>query len=640
MREFSKFNGVDSLTVETLILGSGAAAFNAACLLKKGGAKDILMLTESRLAGTSRNTGSDKQTYYKLSLSGEDPDSVRKLAKDLYAGRAVDGDIALCEASLSSASFLRLADLGVPFPQNRYGEFIGYKTDHDPYKRATSAGPYTSKFMTEALEKEAKSLDIDLLEGYQAVKIIVKDDEVKGLIAINRKDSSPLLVFARSIVFATGGPAGIYQMSVYPESQFGATGIALEAGCKGKNLTEWQYGLSSVKPRWNVSGSYMQVIPRFVSIDENGREYDFLSDYPYERDRMLSLIFLKGYQWPFDVRKLESGSSIIDILCYLESEKGRKVYLDFMHNPDKKDIVWTNLSNEAYSYLKASDAFGETPIQRLRKLNEPAYSFYLDKGVDLEKEYLEIALSAQHNNGGLSIDSWWQSNIKGLFPVGEVAASHGVYRPGGSALNAGQCGSRRASSWILSYRTGGEWSKDEKAALDALKEVQAILDGLYSGSLDAEKEYKKARLSMSINASAIRNVDLMEKTLDDVDALLENFSDVKVERPSKAWILFELRNALIEQKAYLSAMIDYAKVDKASRGSALYSDKDGKVKISFLDPRFSYTLEDEKKDSLIQEVQLDGGSVIITRRKARNIPEDDDFFENVWASYRENKNIY
>lgn len=640
MREFSKFNGVDSLTVETLILGSGAAAFNAACLLKKGGAKDILMLTESRLAGTSRNTGSDKQTYYKLSLSGEDPDSVRKLAKDLYAGRAVDGDIALCEASLSSASFLRLADLGVPFPQNRYGEFIGYKTDHDPYKRATSAGPYTSKFMTEALEAEAKRLNIELLEGYQAVKIIVKDEEVKGLIAINRKDASPLLVFARSIVFATGGPAGIYQMSVYPESQFGATGIALEAGCKGKNLTEWQYGLSSVKPRWNVSGSYMQVIPRFVSIDENGCEYDFLSDYPYERDRMLSLIFLKGYQWPFDVRKLESGSSIIDILCYLESEKGRKVYLDFMHNPDKKDIEWTNLSNEAYSYLKASDAFGETPIQRLRKLNEPAYSFYLDKGVDLEKEYLEIALSAQHNNGGLSIDSWWQSNIKGLFPVGEVAASHGVYRPGGSALNAGQCGSRRASSWILSYRTGGEWNKDEKAALDALKEVQAILDGLYSGSLDAEKEYKKARLSMSINASAIRNVDLMEKTLDDVDALLENFSDVKVERPSKAWILFELRNALVEQKAYLSAMIDYAKVDKASRGSALYSDKDGKVKISFLDPRFSYTLEDEKKDSLIQEVQLDEGSVIITRRQARNIPQDDDFFENVWASYRENKNIY
>ena len=292
MREFSKFNGVDSLTVETLILGSGAAAFNAACLLKKGGAKDILMLTESRLAGTSRNTGSDKQTYYKLSLSGEDPDSVRKLAKDLYAGRAVDGDIALCEASLSSASFLRLADLGVPFPQNRYGEFIGYKTDHDPYKRATSAGPYTSKFMTEALEAEAKRLNIELLEGYQAVKIIVKDEEVKGLIAINRKDASPLLVFARSIVFATGGPAGIYQMSVYPESQFGATGIALEAGCKGKNLTEWQYGLSSVKPRWNVSGSYMQVIPRFVSIDENGCEYDFLSDYPYERDRMLSFIFL------------------------------------------------------------------------------------------------------------------------------------------------------------------------------------------------------------------------------------------------------------------------------------------------------------------------------------------------------------
>jgi succinate dehydrogenase / fumarate reductase flavoprotein subunit len=37
---------------------------------------------------------------------------------------------------------------------------------------------------------------------------------------------------------------------------------------------------------------------------------------------MLSSIFLKGYQWPFDVRKLSGGSSIIDILVYMERSKG------------------------------------------------------------------------------------------------------------------------------------------------------------------------------------------------------------------------------------------------------------------------------------------------------------------------------
>ena len=47
---------------------------------------------------------------------------------------------------------------------------------------------------------------------------------------------------------------------------------------------------------------------------------------------MLSKLFLKGYQWPFDVRKVAGGSSIIDVLVYLERCKGRRVYLDYRRN--------------------------------------------------------------------------------------------------------------------------------------------------------------------------------------------------------------------------------------------------------------------------------------------------------------------
>ncbi len=639
MREYGVIGGIKTYQVQTAVLGTGAAGYNAACLLKKGGADDLVIITESRNAGTSRNTGSDKQTYYKLSLAGDNPDSVCSLASDLFAGRAVDGDIALCEAALSSASFLRLADMGVPFPVNRYGEYIGYKTDHDPHRRATSAGPYTSRFMTECLEKEAESLGIELLDGYQAVRLLVKNEEIRGLFLISRKSGEPLIVLCSSLVFATGGPAGIYSASVYPESQFGATGIAFEAGCMGRNLTEWQYGLASVKPRWNVSGSYMQVIPRFVSIDEDGREYDFLSEYAYPREKMLSLIFLKGYQWPFDVRKLKSGSSIIDILCYLQIEKGRRVYLDFMHNPDFQDIPWDKISDEASCYLKAAGATGDTPIERLKKLNMPAYSFYLDKGVDLENEYLEISLSAQHNNGGLAIDSWWQSNIKGLFPVGECAASHGVYRPGGSALNAGQCGSRRAASWICQHRLG-PWSADGTELEDEVNEIKNLIAGSENGTLDAREVYKHVRAMMSLNGSVIRNEDLIEKTLEEITFYLSNFSSIKVNGKAELWILFELRNALITQKVYLESMLDYILHGGKSRGSALYSEENGNIHIDGLDNRFTYSLEDEARPSEIQEARYMDGKTEFSRRMPNPIPKDDDFFENVWARYREDRCVY
>ena len=421
------------LRCNTAIVGTGAAGYNAADRLWQYGQKDILLITEKRTAGTSRNTGSDKQTYYKLTLSGGDPDSVREMAETLFDGQCVDGDIVLCEAALSTQGFLKLAELGVPFPRNRYGEYIGYKTDHDPRRRATSVGPYTSKQMTEKLEAAVTAKGVPMLDNTQVIKIVSDGERVLGLLCLNTKAQSAedryLLVRCKNVVYATGGPAGIYADSVYPASQFGATGLALEAGVKGKNLTEWQYGLASTRPRWNVSGTYMQVLPRVYSAEPDGSDpREFLMDFFTTPGEMLSKLFLKGYQWPFDVRKVASGSSIIDILVYLESCKGRKVYLDYRTNPVDGNFRFEELDAEALDYLTRAGACFGTPIERLLHMNAPAVDFYRDKGVDLAAEPLEISLCAQHNNGGLDIDCWWQTNLKGFFAVGEVAASHGVYR--------------------------------------------------------------------------------------------------------------------------------------------------------------------------------------------------------------------
>ncbi len=96
------------------------------------GQRDIAIVTDHKNAGTSRNTGSDKQTYYKLTLAGGEPDSVMEMAKTLYEGQCVDGDQALCEAALSAPCFLKLVNLGVPFPRNRWGEYVGYKRTTTP----------------------------------------------------------------------------------------------------------------------------------------------------------------------------------------------------------------------------------------------------------------------------------------------------------------------------------------------------------------------------------------------------------------------------------------------------------------------------------------------------------------------------
>ena len=163
------------------------------------------------MAGTSRNTGSDKQTYYKLTLSGDEPDSVGEMARTLFQGGCVDGDIALCEAALSAQGFLRLVELGVPFPRDRYGQFVGYKTDHDPRRRATSVGPYTSRQMTERLEAAAQAQGIPMLDHVLAVQILSDGEKAYGLLCLDTaaggEEPRFVLIRCRNIVWATGGPA-------------------------------------------------------------------------------------------------------------------------------------------------------------------------------------------------------------------------------------------------------------------------------------------------------------------------------------------------------------------------------------------------------------------------------------------------
>ncbi len=630
----------------TAVVGSGAAGFNAADRLWQLGQHDIVLVTENRAGGTSRNTGSDKQTYYKLTLSGGEPDSVREMADTLYAGRCVDGDLALCEAALSSQCFLKLVELGVPFPRNRYGEYIGYKTDHDPRRRATSVGPYTSKQMTECLEAAVQAKGVPMLDKTQVIKILTDGGTVCGLLCLNvtaQNDADHfVLIRCKNVIWATGGPAGMYADSVYPFSQYGATGLALEAGAKGKNLTEWQYGLASVAPRWNVSGTYMQVLPRVFSTAADGSdEREFLMDFFTDAHDMLSKLFLKGYQWPFDVRKVADGSSIIDILVYLETCKGRKVYLDYRTNPADGEFSYDDLLPEAHEYLTRAGACFGTPIERLAQMNQPAIDFYRDKGVDLYTQPLEIALCAQHNNGGLDIDCWWQTNVKGLFAVGEVAASHGVYRPGGTALNAGQVGSTRAAQYIAARCRGDASAGFDAAASAALAEMAALADACRADTGNVRALWQHAAEEMSRCGAAIRDPAQIRAYGKQVEAQLAGFAKtVKAGSRTELAMVYRLRDMLLSQHAYLTAMADYTAHGGKSRGSALYTDLTGGIKpFTQLPDTFTFAL-DEAEAPLIQELWLENNTCRTAWRAPRPIPEDDDFFENVWRSYRETGNIY
>ncbi|MBQ1183119.1 MAG: FAD-binding protein, partial [Clostridia bacterium] len=366
------------------------------------------------------------------------------------------------------------------------------------------------------------------------------------------------------------------------------------------------------------------------------------SDYFTDKYEALSFVFLKGYQWPFDSKKVLSGSSVIDLLVYRECVlKNRRVYLDFTKNPFGLDnIEYDKLSKEAYDYLNNAEALFGTPIERLKKMNTPAIELYKGKGLDITKDYLEIALCAQHNNGGIAVDMWWQTSVKGLFCAGECAGTHGITRPGGSALNAGQVGSLRAAQYI-SQNSNREVDNltFEKVIKDAEKRNENEIIGITENPDNVNTLIKNAARRMSDSAAAIRKADSMKNALDITKREIAALNTVGVADKSKIYLYYKLKDILYTQSAVLTAMINYSETVGDTRGSSLYFDKNGQLQAG-LEEIFRFTEENGNTRNKVQETVLTENGFVSSWRDVRPIPHNNDFFENVWRQYRENKNVF
>ena len=413
-----------------------------------------------------------------------------------------------------------------------------------------------------------------------------------------------------------------------------------------RSLPESQYGLASTEFRWNVSGTYMQVVPRFISTAGDGKsdEREFMRDYFDSVGQMNSMVFLKGYQWPFDSHKAQGGSSIVDIIVYIENVvRGRRVFLDFRSNP--QGFAFGELGEEARQYLKKSEALLPTPIERLRKMNPGAIDLYKDHNIDITKRPLEIAVCAQHNNGGLAADHWWESeNVAHLFPVGEVNGSHGVYRPGGSALNSGQVGAFRAAECIANRYGKPTLHRGavRKAAEYVLKAASAWLakDGKAKTSWKVDREEFQARMSRA--GAHIRPRDDMDKAVEEAWAQYRRLNVEGYPCRSAGDKIEALRNRQLcfAHSVYLEAIRFAIRSGVGSRGSALVLSGDGQPVYAKLPGEWRMIPEKTEFREQVQETIVEpGGRVVNVWKQRRPIPACDGWFETSWAAFR-NGEIY
>jgi succinate dehydrogenase/fumarate reductase flavoprotein subunit len=313
-----------------------------------------------------------------------------------------------------------------------------------------------------------------------------------------------------------------------------------------------------------------------------------------------------------------------------------------MRNPGGRELDFSALGREAHDYLEKCGILFGTPIERLKKMNAPSVQLYRDHGIDLEKEYLEIAVCAQHCNGGLAANAWWESNIRHFFPVGEACGTFGVYRPGGSALNSTQVGSLRAAQSIA--RRYPEKPTPVDLFIDAsqatIRKKLWLMRKLSSGGQGesvAAQRYRAQRRMTNAGAQ-IRSLSGVSDALETCRAELAGFADaMRVSSPKELAGAFRNYDMLLTQYVFLCAIREYVERSGGSRGSYLVADEAGELPAPGLPEAFRHRLEDGKLSKSVCEVWMNRDTLHcgFEWKPVRPIPAGEPWFETVWSEFRE-----
>lgn len=634
---------------ECLVVGSGAAGLRASVELARRGV-GVAVASQSAWGGTSACSGSDKQTIHTANTADRG-DDFRAMAAAIAAGGAMDADTAYIEAVGSIRSMASLQFLGLPLPQDHLGGTLRYQTDHDEVGRATSCGPRTSRLMVKVLAEEALRLGVPIHNQTTVLRLLTDGTRLHGALCIRARDRSEgnpfglALLLAPVAVLAGGGPGELYRDSVYPNGCFGVLGLAAETGLDLVNLTESQFGIGTRREGfpWNLSGTYVQALPHIYSVDAEGRERHFLADYYRTTQELASNIFRKGYQWPFHAtRMLDFGSSLIDLAIARESSAGRRVFMDFNRNPlaVPGDLPFSlnRLDADVLAYLGSAGASQAQPIDRLRHMNPLSIELYRRYKIDIAREPLEFAVNNQHMNGGIAVDIWGRSSHPAIYAVGEAAGTHGVTRPGGAALNAGQVFGTRAAEHIAGHRYPAPDNGEAFAALkDAVPEVLSILNAGSPLSLRDIRDAVQARMSDA--AGILCDAETVRTALSEARALNAAIraKGIAFGRAAEAGRAVQWQQMALVSEAVLAALDHYISGGGGSRGARAILDARGdglpvSARGPLEDVRFRRERPEDRDRQIV--VRYRDGKFSLSERPSRSIDQTErPFFERDWPAW-------
>lgn len=397
-------NNYEVYQTDVLVIGAGGSGLRAAVETVKNGAsvvilaKEVLGCAHTGMAMGGMNaalletgTKATPKTHFKDTVEGGWFINNQKLVKiftDEIPQRIRD-----------------LENFGTIFDRDDDGRIYTWLGGKQSCPLNVCIGDYTGRELMTTLVDQVRRYSIPYFDEHFVTKIFANKSQVLGALVIDLRQGKIKLFKSKAIILASGGAGRMYKVTTNAASNTGdGYAYGLDLACDLVDMEMIQFHPTGMIAPPSVKG---------VLVTEKVRGHGGrLINNKGER-------FLKNY-YP---KKMElAGRDEIARAIYQEVKEGRGtknggVYLDITH-VGKREI--------------------EEKIPRVLEQ-------FLITGVDIRKEPMEVYPTMHHVCGGLKIDQWAETTVKGLFATCEVAGGiHGGNRLGGNALAGGQVFGRRA----------------------------------------------------------------------------------------------------------------------------------------------------------------------------------------------------
>lgn len=513
----------------SIIIGSGIAGLYAALKVQELTAGNVILITKDEL-GESNSKYAQGGMVAVLKENNED--SISSHVTDTIKAGA-----GLCEISTvkmvseySDGVVKDLLSLGVEFDKDDKGKLaFTLEGAHSINRVLHSGGDATGREMANALAiKVRENKNIKILENTFVVKLLV-DECCKGVLILNNKTKKYQKIMSSVVILATGGVGQLYKYTTNP---IGATGdgiaLAYEVGADLQDLEFVQFhptafAIDSVENRFLISEALRGEGAKLV--DANGSA--FMSKY----DQRLDLA-------PRDI--------VTRAIC--------------------KELIDNKVDNV---YLDATQIHKDKLLSRFPTISK----FCSDCGIDISSDYIPVAPAAHYFMGGVKTDLNFETSIKGLFAIGEVASTglHGANRLASNSL---------LECVVCAYRVAEYLNTTESCTNFEVIDVDNNDESGKLSTLDIENAKQELKQIMWDKAGIIRSEVSLKTALMELDELKNKYYI----KESCCREEYELKNMLVVAKL----IVESALMRKESRGAHYrldYSQTDEVAKHSVVNKR-------------------------------------------------------